>query len=94
MTPPLADYSDVLAKHGVTVERPEPIPAEWRQLLDKTLRKLVSLGWRHRRLKQVKEKFGTMRIYVDAAGEEPIFFEQATEVTSAARDTSELVDAF
>jgi hypothetical protein len=85
----LADYGAVLAKHGVTVDRPEPLPAEWLPLLDLALERLVGLGWQRRRLKQVKEKFGTLRVYVDQDGEVPLFLEQATEVLSAARDASE-----
>jgi hypothetical protein len=87
-----ADYGAVLAKHGVTVDRPEPLPAEWLPLLDDALGRLVGLGWQRRRLRQVKEKFGTLRIYVDQDGEVPLFLEQATEVTSAARDESEHLD--
>lgn len=85
----LVDYGAVLVRHAVTVERPEPIPAEWLPLLDDALARLVALGWRNRRLKQVKEKLGTLRILIDQEGESPQFLECATEVAIAARDASE-----
>jgi len=78
----------LLAKHGVTIDRLEPIPAHWLPLLDEMLGRLVASGWRHRRVAQVKENFGTLRLYVARDGESGTFLEWARVLTAELRERS------
>lgn len=82
------DLDPIFAKHGVVVERPEPIPSEWYALLDEALGRLVASGWKRRQLRQVKEKFGTLRILVNRDGESEEFLRWATMVTIEVRERS------
>lgn len=56
--------SDLLEKHGVSVRIPGQLGPGWLPMLDRLLKRLISLGW-NRRAAQVKEKFGALRFYVD-----------------------------
>lgn len=61
---------DALARrHGVTIDRAEWIPDAWLPLVEELLVRLTASGWRHRRLAQVKEKHGSLRVYVALEGE-------------------------
>jgi hypothetical protein len=82
------DLLGILAKHHVTVARCDGIPAEWHPLLNEALTRLKACGWTQGRLRQVKEKFGTLRIYVDTDGESPQFCKWAHLVTVEVRERS------
>ncbi len=78
--------SEVLIKHGVTVDLLEPVPLGWLPLLDELLGRMVTSGWRHRRIAQVKEKFGTLGLYVDREGESDHFLAWASMLSAEFRE--------
>ena len=80
--------SEVLKSHGVTVDRLEPISTAWLPLLDELLARLVASGWRHRRIAQLKEKFGTLRLHLERDGESEEFLEWARVLTAVFRERS------
>lgn len=84
----MTTLSKVLRTHGVTVDRLEPLPGHWLPLLDELLGRLVASGWRHRRVAQVKEKFGTLRLYVDRTGESEAFLEWVRVLAAELRERS------
>jgi len=80
LTPSMAE---TLARHGIS----EPVCGAyvgdgWLLLVDKLLEDLVALGW-DRDLKQVKEKFGTLRVYVGQATPEMYARIRTAEMASA-----------
>lgn len=83
-----AETPTLLARHKVTVDRLEPIPVHWLPLLDELLGRLVACGWRHRRVAQLKEKFGTLRLFVDREGESEAFLEWARVLAAEFRERS------
>lgn len=85
MTP---EMLTLLATHRVTVARLEPIPAHWLPLLDELLGRLVASGWRHRRIAQLKEKFGTLRLHVERDDESEVFLEWARILGAEFRERS------
>ena len=84
-----AEILTLLAAHRVTVSRLEPIPVHWLPLLDELLGRLVASGWRHRRIAQLKEKFGTLRLHVDGESESEAFLEWARVLAAEFRERSE-----
>ena len=80
--------SEVLTKHRVSVDRLEPLPLEWVPLLDELLGRLAASGWRHRRVAQLKAKFGTLRLHVDREGESESFLRWAGLLTAEFRERS------
>lgn len=84
----MTTISMVLTNHRVAVDRLEPLPADWLPLLDELLGRLVASGWRHRRVAQLKEKFGTLRLYVDRAGESEHFLMWAGVLAAEFRERS------
>ncbi len=83
-----AEMFTLLAAHKVTVARLEPIPVHWLPLLDELLGRLVASGWRHRRVAQLKEKFGTLRLHVEREGESEDFLAWARVLAAEFRKRS------
>lgn len=69
-------FPELLSKHGVA---PPPChsdcPSGWIPILDEALGALVELGW-DRQLAQVKEKFGSLRIYLAGTFDRHVAYEQ------------------
>lgn len=84
----IAETLTLLSRHKVTVDRLEPISTAWLPLLDELVTRLVASGWRHRRIAQLKEKFGTLRLNVDREGESETFLEWARVLAAEARERS------
>jgi hypothetical protein len=85
---PTAETVALLSTHEVTCERLEPLREEWLPLLDELLGRLVACGWRHRRVAQLKEKFGTLRLHVEPGGESEDFLAWARVLAAEFRERS------
>lgn len=79
------DLRQLCATHGVTIDRAEPIPDAWLPLVEEWIVRMLASGWRHRRLAQVKEKLGSLCIFIERAGEPPEVLGWAQQLTREMR---------
>jgi hypothetical protein len=78
----------LLSAAGVEIERAEPLCLGLLPLVGEFAARLLASGWKHRRLAQVKMKFGSLRIHVRREGESDAFLEWARAVEAELRTRS------
>jgi hypothetical protein len=64
--------ADLLEKHRVTVRCYSQVGPGWLPMLNRLLYRLIAAGW-NRRAAQIKEKFGTLRFYLDGIPAKKLF---------------------